>query len=226
MRIATNRALSHIAARPPAADGLDAAGEVADTLPRPDELAARMQTAGRLQRAVRELPLALRQVMVLAFEGFSNEDIAAVLGLTAGNVGVRPAPRQGLAQGNARRNDMSDPDLERWASAWRDDPQSATADLARMARRERRVLYAWIAVRLARRRRAARLRRMDVACDRHGPMRFAAIGIWVLTRRRARLYRHQLARHARGRPRIRHRIPGAWPIRRSQARLRYVRFGW
>lgn len=89
MRIATNRALSHIAARPPAADGLDAADEVADTLPRPDEMAARAQTAARLQSAVHGLPLALRQVMVLAFEGLSNEEIAAVLGLTAGNVGVR-----------------------------------------------------------------------------------------------------------------------------------------
>ena len=89
MRIATNRALSHLAARRPAADGLDAAGEVADTMPRPDELAARMQTAARLQVAVRSLPLPLRQVLVLAFEGLANEDIAAVLGLTAGNVGVR-----------------------------------------------------------------------------------------------------------------------------------------
>ena len=89
MRIATNRALSHIAARPPAADGLDEACDVADTLPRPDELAARMQTAARLHRAVRELPLPLRQAMVLTFEGLSNEEIAAVLGLTAGNVGVR-----------------------------------------------------------------------------------------------------------------------------------------
>jgi RNA polymerase sigma-70 factor (ECF subfamily) len=89
MRIATNRALSHIAARPPAADGLDAAGEVADSLPRPDEMAARLETAGRLQAAVRGLPLPFRQAMVLAFEGLSNEEIAAVLGLTAGNVGVR-----------------------------------------------------------------------------------------------------------------------------------------
>jgi RNA polymerase sigma-70 factor (ECF subfamily) len=89
MRIATNRALSHIAARPPAADGLDAADGVADPMPRPDEMAARAQTAGRLQSAVRNLPLALRQVMVLAFEGLSNEEIAGVLGLTAGNVGVR-----------------------------------------------------------------------------------------------------------------------------------------
>jgi RNA polymerase sigma-70 factor (ECF subfamily) len=89
MRIATNRCLSHIAARPPAADGIDAAGEIADTMPRPDEMAARMQAADRLQAAVRGLPLALRQVMVLAFEGLSNEDIAGVLGLRAGNVGVR-----------------------------------------------------------------------------------------------------------------------------------------
>jgi RNA polymerase sigma factor (sigma-70 family) len=89
MRIATNRCLSHIAARPPAGDGLDAADAVADAMPRPDELAARMQAASRLQAAVRGLPLALRQVMVLAFEGLSNEEIATVLGLTAGNVGVR-----------------------------------------------------------------------------------------------------------------------------------------
>jgi RNA polymerase sigma factor (sigma-70 family) len=89
MRIATNRALSHLAARAPAADGLDAAAEIADTLPRPDELVARLQSAERLQRAVHALPLPLRQVMVLAFEGLGNEEIAEVLGLAPGNVGVR-----------------------------------------------------------------------------------------------------------------------------------------
>jgi RNA polymerase sigma-70 factor (ECF subfamily) len=52
-------------------------------------MAARLETAGRLQAAVRGLPLPFRQAMVLAFEGLSNEEIAAVLGLTAGNVGVR-----------------------------------------------------------------------------------------------------------------------------------------
>lgn len=89
MRIATNRALSHLAARPPAAETLDTAGEIADTMPRPDELAARMQAASRLQNAVRNLPLPLRQVLVLAFEGFAHEEIAEVLGLSAGNVAVR-----------------------------------------------------------------------------------------------------------------------------------------
>lgn len=89
MRVATNRALSHLAARPPAADPLDAAAEIADAMPRPDEMTTRLQTAQRLQRAVRNLPLPLRQVLVLAFEGLGNEDIAEVLGLAAGNVGVR-----------------------------------------------------------------------------------------------------------------------------------------
>lgn len=89
MRIATNRCLSHLAARPPAADGLDAADGIADAMPRPDEATARMQAAVCLQEAVRALPLPLRQVMVLAFEGLSNGEVATVLGLSAGNVGVR-----------------------------------------------------------------------------------------------------------------------------------------
>ena len=96
LRIATNRALSHLAARPPAADALDAAAEIADAMPRPDEMAARQQSAERLQHAVRALPLPLRQVMVLAFEGLSHEEIARVLGLSTGNVAVRLHRGKGL----------------------------------------------------------------------------------------------------------------------------------
>jgi RNA polymerase sigma-70 factor (ECF subfamily) len=89
MRIATNRALSHIASRRPAADALDAAREVADHAPRPDELAARMEGASRLHAAVRGLSLPLRQVLVLALEGLDHKDIARVLGISTGNVAVR-----------------------------------------------------------------------------------------------------------------------------------------
>jgi len=39
---------------------------------------------------------------------------------------------------------MKDPDIERWTAAWRDGTPIAT-DLARAARRERRLLTAWIA---------------------------------------------------------------------------------
>ena len=106
MRIATNRALSHLATRQtvkgthPFTDepikGCVPFTEVLDPAPRPDEMAARMQTALRLQQAVRELPLPLRQVLVLAFEGLSHDEIARVLGLTAGNVAVRLHRGKGL----------------------------------------------------------------------------------------------------------------------------------
>ncbi len=89
MRIATNRALSHLAARPPAAEGLDVAPELVDAAPRPDELTALTQIARRLQQAVHHLPLTLRQVVVLALEGLDHEEIARVLGISSGNVGVR-----------------------------------------------------------------------------------------------------------------------------------------
>jgi hypothetical protein len=40
---------------------------------------------------------------------------------------------------------MTDPDLDRWTAEWQQGTPP-TADLARMARRERRLLLAWIAV--------------------------------------------------------------------------------
>ncbi len=98
LRIATNRALSHLAARQPE-KGTHPLSEaeaergcvpfLVDPTPRPDELAARQQGAERLQRAMFALPLTLRQVLVLAFEGLDHDEIARVLGLTTGNVAVR-----------------------------------------------------------------------------------------------------------------------------------------
>jgi RNA polymerase sigma-70 factor (ECF subfamily) len=110
LRIATNRALSHLAARNkgthPFLDELNLdtrkgcvpimALDVPDPKPRPDEMAARQQGAERLQHAVHALPLPFRQVMVLAFEGLSHEEIARVLGLSAGNVAVRLHRGKGL----------------------------------------------------------------------------------------------------------------------------------
>lgn len=96
MRIATNRALSHIAARKGVrhlfGDAEKEAGtflQVVDPGPRPEEEAANMQGAARLQAAVRGLPLPLRQVMVLALEGLDHDESARVLGISAGNVAVR-----------------------------------------------------------------------------------------------------------------------------------------
>jgi hypothetical protein len=120
---------------------------------------------------------------------------------------------------------MSDPDMERWASAWRDDPQSATADLARMARRERRLLYAWIAMDWIV---AAGL----FACAAWlwyavgtPTMRFAAGGIVALTII-ALAFSVNNWRGSLSADRASAADFLAQAERRSRARLRYVRFGW
>jgi hypothetical protein len=120
---------------------------------------------------------------------------------------------------------MSDPDIERWANAWREDSQTAAADLGRMARRERRVLYAWIAMDWIV---AAGL----FACaawlwfEAATPTtRFAAGGIVALTvialAFSVNNWRGSLAAdHASASDFL------ELAQRRSRARLRYVRFGW
>jgi hypothetical protein len=120
---------------------------------------------------------------------------------------------------------MSDPDMERWASAWRDDPQSATADLARMARRERRVLYAWIAMDWIV---AAGL----FACAAWlwyavgtPTTRFAAGGIVALTVI-ALAFSVNNWRGSLSADRASAADFLAQAERRGRARLRYVRFGW
>jgi RNA polymerase sigma-70 factor (ECF subfamily) len=47
------------------------------------------QDSARLMAAVRQLPLIQRQVVVLALEDMDYAEIAAVLGITENNVGVR-----------------------------------------------------------------------------------------------------------------------------------------
>ena len=42
-----------------------------------------------MQAAVRELPLGLRQVVVLTLEGLSNAEVADVVGISENNVAVR-----------------------------------------------------------------------------------------------------------------------------------------
>ena len=60
-----------------------------DMVPTPESLHAAEHRRERLLRAVRRLPLTLRQVMSLVLEGLSHAQVAAVLGLTENNVAVR-----------------------------------------------------------------------------------------------------------------------------------------
>ena len=145
MRIATNRALSHLAARPPAADGLDAAEGLADTMPRPDELAARMETAARLQGIVRNLAASAPPGHGPCLRGTLERRHCLGSRTHRGQRRRATAPWKGAAQGCARRNDMTDRDIERWTAEWRAGAPPV-ADLARLARRESRQIGAWIAL--------------------------------------------------------------------------------
>lgn len=88
-RIATNRALTHVAQRAPAAADLEAALDVPDAGPGPESVASAAEQSARLVAAVAALPLSLRQVVSLALEGLSQAEIGQVLGLAENNVAVR-----------------------------------------------------------------------------------------------------------------------------------------
>ena len=88
-RIAHNCAASHVIGhtRRPASEPLTE--DIADLGHGPDARADAEQRSARLQDAVRALPLSLRQAVTLALEGFSQQEIADTLGISANNVAVR-----------------------------------------------------------------------------------------------------------------------------------------
>ena len=89
-RIAHNRAVTHVDHHhrrradvleddaPFPAPGLD-----------PERTLSAHQRHERLRTAVQELPLALRQVVVLTLEGLSHAEVAEITGITENNVAVR-----------------------------------------------------------------------------------------------------------------------------------------
>ena len=88
-RVATNRALSHLASRRPAFDDLAQADTVADPAPLPEALAVANQEHETLLAALRRLPVSQRQLLTMALEGLTPREIAEVLGITDNNVAVR-----------------------------------------------------------------------------------------------------------------------------------------
>jgi RNA polymerase sigma-70 factor (ECF subfamily) len=89
-RIAHNRTVSHIQRwrRGPTVP-LDVDAPVVEHGADPERMAAEGQRRARLQAAVRSLPLSLRQVVMLTFEGLSHREIADVVGISENNVAVR-----------------------------------------------------------------------------------------------------------------------------------------
>ncbi|MGA2114930.1 MAG: sigma-70 family RNA polymerase sigma factor [Bryobacteraceae bacterium] len=89
LRIAHDRALTHVWRRRQSPAELDRPGEVPDRRATPESHASAVEMRDRLLAAVRELPIGHRQVIVLLLEGMSHAEIAAVLGISEGNVAVR-----------------------------------------------------------------------------------------------------------------------------------------
>ncbi|HWI18082.1 MAG TPA: RNA polymerase sigma factor [Vicinamibacterales bacterium] len=89
-RIAHNRAISHIDySQRRRAEPLEDDAPLASPEPDPERSLSIQQRHERLQLAVQELPVGLRQVVVLALEGLSHADIADIVGITENNVAVR-----------------------------------------------------------------------------------------------------------------------------------------
>lgn len=91
-RIAHNRAVQHVTreARGPRVVPLDPAD---DTLPSPahgpEDAALQAEARRRLERAVQELPTALKLTVTLALEGFGPDEVAGVLGISSSAAAVR-----------------------------------------------------------------------------------------------------------------------------------------
>ncbi len=109
-RIAHNRGLTHgwrSRGRHGATADLEEAGELADPRPTPEGAAEEGERRSRLHDAVRRLPLAARQVVVLSLEGLGQREIGDILGITENNVAVRLTRarkllRQALETGGSR----------------------------------------------------------------------------------------------------------------------------
>jgi RNA polymerase sigma-70 factor (ECF subfamily) len=87
-RIAHNVATDHVckAVKQPRLEPLP---EISDPRRQPARLVERHDERQQLLAAVRRLPLSYRQVIVLLLEGMEQDDIAATLNLSPGNVRVR-----------------------------------------------------------------------------------------------------------------------------------------
>ena len=97
-QIAHNRAISYLSrSRDHHADRVEDI-ELRDPAPGPESDLARRQRAEALRHAVRALPLAYRQVIVLTLEGLAYREISAVLGISESNVGVRLTRARQLLQ--------------------------------------------------------------------------------------------------------------------------------
>ncbi len=88
-RVAHNRGVDHVARHAKAPRTVELDDALPLDAPSAQEVVERGEQRERLMRAVRALPLALRQVTVLTLEDFTPSEIADVLGVGANVVSIR-----------------------------------------------------------------------------------------------------------------------------------------
>ena len=88
-RVAHNRAIDYLRAHRTPTSSIDADAALPDARPNPEAGLAQQQQGERLRQAIHCLPLPYRQVITLTLEEMSYSEIAAILGVTETNVGVR-----------------------------------------------------------------------------------------------------------------------------------------
>jgi len=97
-QIAHNRAITYLSrTKERSVDPLEEI-ELRDPAPGPESEYSQRQNAEKLTRAVRALPLAYRQVIMLTLEGFGYREISSVLGISESNVGARLTRARQLLQ--------------------------------------------------------------------------------------------------------------------------------
>jgi RNA polymerase sigma factor (sigma-70 family) len=89
LRVAHNRCLTHVWRRSKSRESEGVPPEIPDPRRSPEALAIENRRREALLTAIRALPVNYRQVITLALEDLSPAEIAAVLGVTENNVGVR-----------------------------------------------------------------------------------------------------------------------------------------
>ena len=88
LQVAHNRSITFATRRRHFAD-LPGEGQLPDPAPLVEERLIEEQDRDRLFRAIRRLPEAQRQAVMLHLEGLSQREIAAIQATSEGNVGVR-----------------------------------------------------------------------------------------------------------------------------------------
>ena len=88
-RIAANRAVTHVQRALRIPDSIALTNDIAASESSPEAHALAIDDKERLLRALRTLPIGLREPTLLALEGLTQQEIAGILGITPNAVAIR-----------------------------------------------------------------------------------------------------------------------------------------